>query len=84
MARIICVSASRTNLATLSALTGAFGEFGLSVSSVRQRKRESENDEVPLYVTIHDTDEATVQQVLAIVEKAEFCTAPPMLLRIEG
>ena len=68
---------------TLASLTGAFGRHGLSVSSVRQRRRERQDDEVPLYVTIHDTDEATVLQALAEIEKESFCTAAPMLLRIE-
>ena len=64
-------------------IASALNENNVSIEAVLQRGR-SENAAVPVVLTTHETDEASMITTLAAIEKNDAVVEPPRLIRIES
>ncbi len=64
-------------------IASALNENNVSMEAVLQRGR-SESEAVPVVLTTHETDEASMIATLAAIEKNDAVVEPPRLIRIES
>jgi homoserine dehydrogenase len=64
-------------------IAGALNENNVSMEAVLQRGR-SENEAVPVVLTTHEADEASMTATLAAIEKNDAVVETPRLIRIES
>jgi homoserine dehydrogenase len=67
----------------LSKLSGILGDHNISIKSVHQTERKS-NDAVPIFMLTHRAKEAEIQKALAKISSLGIITVAPSLIRIEG
>jgi homoserine dehydrogenase len=67
----------------LSRISGALGEYGISIESVVQKGRDT-GQAVPLVIMTHEAREADIRQALGEIEAFGVTLGPPALIRIEG
>lgn len=65
----------------LSIITGIFGKYGISLQSVMQEGRDSEE---PVYIVFrtHKATEDAVAKAIAEIDSLEVCTAPTVKIRL--
>lgn len=64
----------------LSKISGAFGEHGISISSMVQSESHGEEQHVPIVLLTHQAPETAMAKALATIERFEFVR--PGLLRL--
>ena len=67
----------------LSRISGALGEFHISIESVVQMGRDA-GQAVPLVIMTHEAREADVRQALGEISTFGVTQGTPSLIRIEG
>jgi homoserine dehydrogenase len=67
----------------LAAIAGIFGQFDISIKSVNQKGRKS-NDSVPIVMMTHKAREADMQNALARITALDVVADNPVLIRIEN
>lgn len=67
----------------LSAIAGALGANGISISSVLQKGRR-EGQAVPLVIMTHQSSERAIQEAISHINGLSCVSEPTVLLRIEG
>ena len=64
-------------------IANALNDNGVSMESVLQRGR-SENEAVPVVLTTHETDEASLIRALEAIERSKVVVEPPRFIKIES
>ncbi len=72
----------RDQLGVLAAVAKALSEAGVSIAKVFQDER-SPGEKVPLVLTTHDAEEASMQRALALIAEQDSLLEPPRMIRIE-
>ncbi|MBI5445593.1 MAG: homoserine dehydrogenase [Deltaproteobacteria bacterium] len=67
----------------LSKISGALGEYGISIESVVQKGRDA-GQAVPLIIMTHEAREADIRQALGEIDTLGVTLGAPALIRIEG
>ena len=67
----------------LSRISGILGQFGISIESMIQRRRDSEGRGVPLVMMTHLSREKQVQAALEEIDRLDFVCEPTVLIRVE-
>ncbi|WP_027359383.1 homoserine dehydrogenase [Desulforegula conservatrix] len=66
----------------LSRISGALGDFGISIDWVHQRGRHH-TESVPIVMLTHVAKEADFQKALAVISAMPEICQPPLLVRVE-
>ena len=64
-------------------IANALNDNGVSMESVLQRGR-SESEAVPVVLTTHETDEASLIRALEAIERSKVVVEPPRFIKIES
>ncbi|MEI6557929.1 MAG: homoserine dehydrogenase [Rhodospirillaceae bacterium] len=72
----------RDEVGVLASVAKALSDTGVSIAKFFQDER-SPGEKVPVVLTTHDTDEASMQRALAIIAAQDAVLEPPRLIRIE-
>jgi homoserine dehydrogenase len=64
-------------------VAGVLGQHGVSIKSVLQHGRQPD-EAVPVVMTTHDTNEATIRDVTKTLSALEAAVEPPILMKIES
>ncbi|MEQ9122583.1 MAG: homoserine dehydrogenase [Alphaproteobacteria bacterium] len=67
----------------IAEVAGVFGRHGVSIESVLQHGRQPE-EPVPVVMTTHETNEATIRAVASELGALAAAIEPPILMRIES
>ena len=64
-------------------VAGVLGQYGVSIKSVLQHGRQPD-EPVPVVMTTHETNEATIREVASALSALEAAVEPPILMKIES
>ena len=72
----------RDEVGVLAAVAGTLSKAGVSIAKFFQDER-APGEKVPVVLTTHDTDEASMRRALEVITGMESVLEPPRMIRIE-